>query len=124
VAKGVDVGDWTRSSYWSSMKSKAEDIVYEITEYGVDPDDIGERVSEAADDSHWVFTYFASRLVSFYCSPEAYDHAREELNQFLADDLAAADVTSVDNWNRTNTLFAYFACTHDIQTLVDEALKK
>jgi len=119
VANGIDVGEYTRSRYWYSVKSSAEDIVNEITEYGLDPDDLYDRISQAADDSAWVIYYFRSRLVSFYCSPEAYDSAEHDLDESLGEDFRTSDV-----WNRINTLFAYFAYRHDVQKLVDEAMKK
>jgi hypothetical protein len=119
VANGIDVGENTRSRYWYSVKSSAEDIVNEITEYGAssDPDDLYDRVRQAADDTAWVIYYFRSRLVGFYCSPEAYDYAVDQLDEFLGEERG-------DLWNRANTLFAYFAYQYDVEKLVDEAMKK
>ena len=118
VANGIDVGEWTRSNYWGSIKTKAEDIVYEFTEYGIDIDDVVERIDESADNSAWVFTYFAQRLVPFYCSPDAYDEARSMVEEFYYIESGGVD------WDKSNQTFAYIAVRYDINSLVEEALKK
>lgn len=112
--EGGKIGGDTEFSYWKSVRSTAKSIDDDIRSGDLDPEELVERLDEAADASHWV-TYTHANLATMVFSPN-----------WLQIDVAADDGIvefSADqgNLSRLTARAAFFAFRQDVADAMESA---